>query len=153
MKKWVSVNLLQESSRRTRVTKRRGEHRSSIDYDDGTCLYIICGRHLPLLFFRPFHFFILLSIFMYLFIRWDPLDYIFFFLIGTVFLHSLSLIKALHNGRLIWVGPRGLQTVAVVNCDGLTVAHKSQTFLWAYCIYQFLNARPLSVIFCNLIIN
>lgn len=46
MKKWVSVNLLQESSRRTRVTKRRGEHRSSIDDDDGTCLYIICGRHL-----------------------------------------------------------------------------------------------------------
>lgn len=54
MKKWVSVNLLQESSRRTRVTKRRGEHRSSIDDDDGTCLYIICGRHLALLFFSPF---------------------------------------------------------------------------------------------------
>lgn len=56
MKKWVSVNLLQESSRRTRVTKRRGELRSSIDDDDGTCLYIICGRHLDSRpsFFSPF---------------------------------------------------------------------------------------------------
>lgn len=93
-----------------------------------------------------------LCIYLFVGIHWTTF---FFFLIGTVFLHSLSLIKALHNGRLIWVGPRGLQTVAVVNCDGLTVAHKSQTFLWALKIdvHRFLNARPLSYIFCNLIIN